>query len=84
MVSDHFVLANHVVSDEALACKLVHDALVSSVKSRVQFVDHQHDHTVGFFLSGGLDSSLVAAIGASKGSHTFSIGMDKNQVNRMH
>lgn len=54
-------------------CK-INSLLTNSVKKRLM-----SDRPVGFFLSGGLDSSIIAAIGAKllhpKRIHTFSIGV---------
>lgn len=54
----------------------VRDLLVQAVKKRVEMTDR----SVAFFLSGGLDSSIIAAIGASlsppdKPIVTYSIGV---------
>ena len=53
----------------------IHDKLVSAVRLRFETTDRP----VGFFLSGGLDSSIIAAIGARLSKEpirTFSIGFD--------
>jgi asparagine synthase (glutamine-hydrolysing) len=53
----------------------IHDKLVDAVKLRFETTDRP----VGFFLSGGLDSSIIAAIGARLSKdpiRTFSIGFD--------
>lgn len=53
----------------------IHDKLVDAVKLRFETTERP----VGFFLSGGLDSSIIAAIGAKLSKepiNTFSIGFD--------
>jgi asparagine synthase (glutamine-hydrolysing) len=60
----------------SLAKAALHDAVTSAVKKRLL-----SDRPIGALLSGGLDSSLIAAIAArelklnNKKLHTFSIGM---------
>lgn len=59
---------------------MVRNTLVNAVKSRVLMTDRP----VAFFLSGGLDSSIIAAVGASilkefapnVEMHTYSIGVE--------
>jgi asparagine synthase (glutamine-hydrolysing) len=57
--------------------KLITDTFIHAVKIRL---DSERD--VGFFLSGGLDSSLVVAVATKfcgvKNARTFSIGFDEN------
>lgn len=53
----------------------IHDKLIDAVKLRFETTDRP----VGFFLSGGLDSSIIAAIGANLSKEpirTFSIGFE--------
>lgn len=53
----------------------IRDKLIDAVKIRME----TSERPVGFFLSGGLDSSIIAAIGASlskKPIRTFSIGLE--------
>lgn len=65
-----------VFADRQHAAQHLHDALVAAVKKRLL-----SDRPIGALLSGGVDSSLVAAIAArelatqGKRIHTFSIGM---------
>ena len=59
-------------------CTKIHDYLVKGVEKRLVA-----DAKVGFLLSGGLDSSLVCAIAASKSGvpiKTFAIGMDTDAI----
>lgn len=64
---------NPALVDETEARKHVRIALMAAVKKRMM-----SDRPIGCLLSGGLDSSLIAALVArcsSKPIHTFSIGM---------
>ncbi|MCQ2447417.1 MAG: asparagine synthase B [Oscillibacter sp.] len=65
-------------NDLETVCKNIHDKLVAGVEKRLVA-----DAKVGFLLSGGLDSSLVCAIAASKSDkpiRTFAIGMDIDAI----
>jgi asparagine synthase (glutamine-hydrolysing) len=82
---DGFVQYYHVppveddlLADEEEACRLIRDTFIRSVKKRLLADREIH---VGSFCSGGLDSSLVAAIAADEipHLHTFVVGMrDEN------
>lgn len=64
--------------DLETVCKNIHDKLVAGVEKRLVA-----DAKVGFLLSGGLDSSLVCAIAASKSKEpikTFAIGMSEDAI----
>ena len=66
------------VFDIDSACMGIREKLVEGVKKRLDA-----DAPLGFLLSGGLDSSLVCAIGArlsDKPIRTFAIGMDKDAI----
>lgn len=66
-------------SEESEAKKQLNELLLSSVKYRLV-----SDVPVGCFLSGGTDSSLVAALAQQVGGkpiHTFSIGFDEAKFN---
>ena len=68
-----------VLSDEREAKERLHELLLSSVRYRLIA-----DVPVGCFLSGGTDSSLVAAVAQEVGGkpiHTFSIGFDEAKFN---
>lgn len=59
-------------------CKNIHDKLIAGVEKRLVA-----DAKVGFLLSGGLDSSLVCAIAASRSKEpikTFAIGMSEDAI----
>ena len=66
------------IKDEPLALKDIEELLFKSVESRLV-----SDVEVGCFLSGGLDSSLIAALGqeaSSKKMSTFTISYSDNDV----
>ena len=68
-----------VLSDENEAKTKYHDLLKSSVKARLQ-----SDVPFGVFLSGGIDSSTVAAVAQSVSEEpisTFSIGFEEESFN---
>ncbi len=59
-------------------CKNIREKLIAGVEKRLD-----SDAPLGFLLSGGLDSSLVCAIGARrsvKPIRTFAIGMEKDAI----
>lgn len=65
-------------TDVESVCEKIHDLLVDAVDKRMD-----SDAPVGFLLSGGLDSSLVCAIAASKSEkpiETFAIGMEEDAI----
>lgn len=67
-----------VITDEAAALEGIRDKLIAGVKKRLD-----SDAPLGFLLSGGLDSSLVCAIGqkvAKAPIRTFAVGMDKDAI----
>ena len=66
------------LDDLETVCKNIHDKLVAGVEKRLVA-----DAKVGFLLSGGLDSSLVCAIAASRSKEpirTFAIGMSGDAI----
>lgn len=68
-----------IISDEKEAKSQLNELLLSSVKYRLIA-----DVPVGCFLSGGTDSSLVAALAQEAGGkpiHTFSIGFEEAKFN---
>ena len=66
--------------DDAAAVSTASGLLTDSVESRLKA-----DVPVGIFLSGGLDSTIVAAVAANalggKRTHTFSIGFEEHAFN---
>ncbi len=62
------------IADEGEAVELIRGALIAAVKKRLLADKEIH---VGSFCSGGLDSSLIAAIAAEEipHLHTFAVGM---------
>lgn len=72
-------ITHEVISDEVEAKSRLNELLLSSVKYRLIA-----DVPVGCFLSGGTDSSLVAALAQKVGGkpiHTFSIGFEEAKFN---
>jgi len=65
---------DHLLTDVDEACRLIRDTFIKAVKKRLLADKEVH---VGSFCSGGLDSSLVAAIAADEipHLHTFVVGM---------
>ncbi len=64
--------------DIETVCQKIHDKLTLGVEKRLV-----SDAKVGFLLSGGLDSSLVCAIGAKRSDKpikTFAIGMSEDAI----
>ena len=71
-------IQDNILTDVEETCKLIRETFIESVKKRLLADKEIH---VGSFCSGGLDSSLVAAIAAEEipHLHTFVVGMkDKN------
>ncbi len=67
-------IEDSVLTDVDEACELIRDRFIAAVKKRLL---SDKDIHVGSFCSGGLDSSLVAAIAAEDipNLHTFVVGM---------
>jgi len=67
-------IQDHILTDIDEACKLIRETFIKSVKKRLLADKEIH---VGSFCSGGIDSSLVAAIAADEipHLHTFVVGM---------
>ena len=64
--------------DLETVCKNIHDKLVKGIEKRLDA-----DASVGFLLSGGLDSSLVCAVAqklSDKPIKTFAIGMSEDAI----
>jgi len=71
-------IQDHLITDVEEACQLIRETFIKAVKKRLLA---DRDIHVGSFCSGGVDSSLVAAIAAEEipHLHTFVVGMkDKN------
>jgi asparagine synthase (glutamine-hydrolysing) len=71
-------IQDHMLTDIEETCQLIRETFIRSVKKRLLSDKEIH---VGSFCSGGIDSSLVAAIAAEEipHLHTFVVGMkDKN------
>jgi asparagine synthase (glutamine-hydrolysing) len=71
-------IQDHMLTDVEETCHLIRETFIRSVKKRLLSDKEIH---VGSFCSGGIDSSLVAAIAAEEipHLHTFVVGMkDKN------
>lgn len=71
---------HHILTDIQEACSLIRKTLVKAVRKRLLSDREIH---VGSFCSGGLDSSLVAAIAARDipNLHTFVVGMKDTKGN---
>lgn len=75
---DNITATNKVICDEKTALGGIREKLTVGVKKRLD-----SDAPLGFLLSGGLDSSLVCAIGqkvAKSPIRTFAVGMDKDAI----
>lgn len=73
-------IEDHILTDIDETCDLIRKTFITSVKKRLLA---DPDVPIGSFCSGGLDSSLVAAIAADEipNLHTFVVGMrDENGV----
>jgi asparagine synthase (glutamine-hydrolysing) len=73
-------LQDHLITDVEEASHLIRETLIHSVKKRLLADREIH---VGSFCSGGLDSSLIAAIAAEEipNLHTFAVGMKDRDGN---
>ncbi len=72
-------ISQNLLTDEIEAKEQLHNLLKSSIKYRLI-----SDVPLGIFLSGGIDSSLVAALAANQSDNkinTFSIGFKESQFN---
>ena len=67
-------IQDHLLTDVDETCKIIRETFIRSVKKRLLADKEIH---VGSFCSGGIDSSLVAAIAADEipHLHTFVVGM---------
>jgi len=67
-------IEDHLLTDVEETCKLIRETFIQAVKKRLLADKEIH---VGSFCSGGIDSSLVAAIAADEipHLHTFVVGM---------
>lgn len=67
-------IEDHLLTDVEETCKLIRETFIEAVKKRLLADKEIH---VGSFCSGGIDSSLVAAIAAEEipHLHTFVVGM---------
>ncbi len=73
-------IEDHLLTDVEDTCRIIRETFIQAVKKRLLSDREVH---VGSFCSGGLDSSLVAAIAAEEipHLHTFVVGMrDENGV----
>ena len=68
-------IEDHILTDIDETCDLIRETFIDAVKKRLLADPEVH---VGSFCSGGLDSSLVAAIAAEEipHLHTFVVGME--------
>ncbi len=76
--SDLTEVTSRVRGDLDTVCRGLRDRLIAAVDKRLDA-----DAPLGFLLSGGLDSSLVCAIGSvvlGKKIRTFAIGMDQDAI----
>jgi asparagine synthase (glutamine-hydrolysing) len=72
-------ISQNILTDEIEAKEQLHNLLQSSIKYRLI-----SDVPLGIFLSGGIDSSLVAALATNQSDNkvnTFSIGFKESQFN---